>query len=138
MKTILADTGPLYALADQDDVWHDRVKGYLTQQPCRLIVPITVFPEACYLIGTHLGAEAEVRFARSLEQGEVKVEYLRPADLARTVEVMDRYQDSGLGFVDASLVAIAERLKLREVLTTDRRHFSLVRPHHCAAFLLKP
>lgn len=32
----------------------------------------------------------------------------------------------------------AERLRIREILTTDRHHFSLVRPRHCAAFTLKP
>ena len=66
------------------------------------------------------------------------MEFLRKDDLTRTVEVMDKYLDTDLGFVDASLVAVAERLKIREILTTDRRHFSLIRPRHCASFVLKP
>jgi predicted nucleic acid-binding protein len=135
---ILVDTGPLYAMADQDDGWHDRVRAFLDVSHWQLIVPVTVLPEVCYLIATHLGASAEVQFARSVQRGEVKVEFLRKEDLARIVEVMDDYADARLGFVDASLVAVAERLKIREILTTDRRHFSLVRPRHCGSFTLKP
>jgi uncharacterized protein len=138
VNAVLVDTGPLYAMADQDDGWHDRIREFLHTVPAQLIVPVTVLPEACYLISVHLGASAELHFVRSVQRGEVKVEFLRKEDLTRTVEVMDKYLDTDLGFVDASLVAVAERLKIREILTTDRRHFSVIRPRHCANFVLKP
>ncbi len=138
MKPILVDTGPLYAMVDRDDSWHERIVAFLTALPRRLIVPITVLPEACYLIDAHLGAHVEIEFARSLHRKDVKVEFLSIHDLTRTVEVMAKYSDAALGFVDASVVAVAERLKINELLTTDRRHFSLVRPRHCPSFDLKP
>lgn len=138
MKAILVDTGPLYAMVDRDDSWHERIVAFLTALPRRLIVPITVLPEACYLIDAHLGPHVEVEFARSLLRKEVSVEFLNVHDLARTVDVMAKYSDAALGFVDASIVAVAERLKIKELLTTDRRHFSLVRPRHCQSFDLKP
>ncbi|MBI5853828.1 MAG: PIN domain-containing protein [Nitrospirae bacterium] len=138
MRAILVDTGPLYAMADQDDGWHDRVRTFLDTARIRMIVPLTVLPEAAYLIGTHLGAAAELAFIRSVERGEVKAEGLKRDDVTRTIEVMETYLDANLGFVDASLVAIAERLKIRDILTTDRRDFALVRPRHCAAFTLLP
>lgn len=138
MKSILTDTGPLYAMADEDDEWHGRVRAFLETGRRQLVVPVTILPEVCYLIGTYLGAAAEIRFMRSVQRGEVRIETLSQADLTRTVAVMEQYQDARLGFVDASLVAIAERLRVREILTTDRRHFSLVRPRHCANFALRP
>jgi hypothetical protein len=36
------------------------------------------------------------------------------------------------------VVAIAERLKLQQIATTDRRNFQLVRPVHAAHFELVP
>jgi predicted nucleic acid-binding protein len=51
---------------------------------------------------------------------------------------MRRYEDAQIGFVDATVVAIAERLKLKRILTTDRRDFSLMRPRHCKEFELLP
>jgi predicted nucleic acid-binding protein len=138
VRPILTDTGSLYAMADEDDEWHDRVRAFLETGRRQLVVPVTVLPEVCYLIGLYLGAAAETRFMRSVQRGELRIETLSRADLTRTVAVMEQYRDARLGFVDASLVAVAERLQIREILTTDRRHFSLVRPRHCAAFTLKP
>jgi predicted nucleic acid-binding protein len=138
VRPILTDTGSLYAMADEDDEWHDRVRAFLETGRRQLVVPVTVLPEVCYLIGPYLGAAAETRFMRSVQRGELRIETLSRADLTRTVAVMEQYRDARLGFVDASLVAVAERLQIREILTTDRRHFSLVRPRHCAAFTLKP
>jgi predicted nucleic acid-binding protein len=47
-------------------------------------------------------------------------------------------QHAEIGFVDATLVAIAERLKLTTIATTDRRHFSRIQPAHVRAFTLLP
>jgi predicted nucleic acid-binding protein len=49
-----------------------------------------------------------------------------------------RYADLPLGAVDASVVAVAERLKITQVATLDRRHFTVVRPEHVPAFELLP
>jgi predicted nucleic acid-binding protein len=37
---------------------------------------------------------------------------------------MRRYPD--IGFVDATIVAMAERLRIETIATTDRRHFSMM------------
>ena len=42
------------------------------------------------------------------------------------------------GTVDASVVAVGERLGITEVATVDRRHFSMVRPRHVGGFTLLP
>jgi predicted nucleic acid-binding protein len=51
---------------------------------------------------------------------------------------MRQYADSDIGFVDASIVAVAERLNVRKIVTLDRRHFGLIRPRHCEAFAILP
>jgi len=48
------------------------------------------------------------------------------------------YGDLPLGTTDASVVAIAERLKLTDVATLDRRHFTVVRPSHVNSLTLLP
>ena len=60
------------------------------------------------------------------------------SDMVRMVELMDRYADFPLGAADASVVAIAERLDTDLLVTTDRRHFGVVRPRHCEAFRILP
>ena len=135
---ILVDTGALYALADETDRWHQPVKAFLERHPDPLILPVTVLPETCYLLNVYLGQEAERRFVASAARGELILEAVTPADLRRCLELLETYADANIGFVDASLVAIAERLNVRRLLTTDRRDFSLIRPRHCPALELLP
>ena len=136
--TVIADTGALYALMDRSDAWHARVVAWWERNRRPVIVPVTVLPEVTYLLQTRIGVEAELAFIRAVAAGEFTIEALGPDDLDRAAEVMDAYADFPLGFEDASLVAIAERFETREVLTTDRRHFSAVRPRHARGFQLVP
>jgi len=138
VTSAIVDTGILYAMADRDDAWHERVEAFLESQTDELIVPVTVLPEVCYLMNTYIGRETERRFVFSLLQGEMRVENLAPDDLKRASRLLERYRDANIGFVDATVVAVAERLRIRRLLTTDRRHFSLIRPRHCPAFHLLP
>jgi hypothetical protein len=82
------------------------------------------------LIGSRLGVEPEVRFLGDLASGDFVVEPVEPADWLRIAELVSAYRDLPLGTVDASIVVAAERLGIAAVATVDRRHFSVVRPHH--------
>jgi predicted nucleic acid-binding protein len=133
---LLLDTGIAYALADADDAWHERARDYLATHRDVLLVPITVVPEIAYLLHARLGPVAERRFVTALAAGEAAVENLTSADLRRCASLLERYPK--IGFVDASVVAVAERLRLATIATTDRRDFTLVQPAHIPAFELVP
>ena len=133
---ILVDTGILYALADADDAWHVRARALIEDTGDLLIVPATVLPEVAYLLHTRLGPDVELAFVHSVAAGDLEVEPVGRKDLLRCAEVLRRYPM--LGFVDSSVVALAERLKIRAVATTDRRHFAAVAPKHVPRFDLLP
>src|SRR4051812_49427769 len=119
---VLVDTGILYALADCDDGWHEQAVAWMDDTADLLIATATVLPEVCYLLHTRLGPAAELAFVQSLAAGELEVEDIRRQDLTRGIELMRRYP--AIGFVDATVVAAAERLNITTIATTDRRHFS--------------
>ena len=79
-----------------------------------------------------------MRFLGDLAAGELIVEPLHSSDPLRIAELVARYNDLPLGTVDASVVAAAERLRVTQVATVDRRHFSVVRPRHTPTFELLP
>jgi predicted nucleic acid-binding protein len=99
---------------------------------------VLVITEVAYLLGTRLGWEVEARFLGDLTSGAFVLEPVHAADTLRMVELVAQYHDLPLGTVDASVVAAAERLGLSEIATVDRRHFSIVRPEHVGAFVLRP
>jgi predicted nucleic acid-binding protein len=135
---ILVDTSGLYAVADADDAAHASVRAFLARNHEALIVPVTVLPEIDYLVATRLGVEAELAVLESVNKGELRLEPLTPADLARALELIRRYADNEIGLVDASIVAVAERLGITKILTRDHRHFRAFRPRHHVAFELVP
>lgn len=133
---LLLDTGALYALADADDSWHIPMRDFLARERQQLLTPLTVVPEAAYLIRSRLGPDVEQQFVESIAKGEIAIETLVRADFARCAKLLEKYPF--LGFVDASVAAVAERLKLRNLVTTDRRDFSRIQPAHVPAFQLLP
>jgi uncharacterized protein len=97
-----------------------------------------VVAETGWLIARQLGPVAEARFYRSIANRDLIVEPLTSTDWERVAELVDAYADLGLGGVDASLVAVAERLDVHEIATLDRRDFSVVRPNHVDSLTLLP
>ena len=77
-------------------------------------------------------------FLRSIADGDFTAVDLGTADYARMADLVEQYGDLPLGTTDASVVAVAERLKLTEVATLDRRHFTVIRPAHADALTLLP
>jgi len=90
------------------------------------------------LLEKRLGWQAEMRFLGDLASGNLLVERATAADWLRIAELVGCYHELPFGTVDASVVALAERLNIRSVATLDRRHFTLVRPRHVPAFELLP
>jgi predicted nucleic acid-binding protein len=134
---LVVDTSVLLAAADTADPDHDSCTEAI-QHAGPLVTTALVVAETAYLIGRQLGAAAEARFFQAVAEGGLQIETVTPTDARRIAELIETYADLGLGGTDASLIAIAERLKLTRIATLDRRHFSVVRPAHAAAFDLVP
>lgn len=137
MPAIL-DTGFVIALTNSGDPAHEACRAALSVERESLVAPQAILSEIGWLLTSRLGSHAEAAFFASLPKSDWILEPLLAADLARVAELLAAYQDSHLGFVDAAVVAIAERLGAQTIYTLDRRDFSVVRPRHTAAFTLLP
>jgi uncharacterized protein len=135
---IVADTGAIYALMDKDDRWHSRAKRILKEEKLELILPSTILPEVCYLTNKYLGIKAELTFLKSILKGEIQIEELNISDYKSSIKYMEKYNDLNIGFVDATVIAVAERLSIYDIFTTDRRHFSQVKTERGNTFQLLP
>lgn len=131
---LIVDTGALVAAADRSDRYHDQFRNVIETDPGPFITTAMVIAETAYLLDRQLGTDAEVALYDMILEGSLRVESLTAADWTRIRTLVDQYQDLPLGGTDASLVAIAERLKERRVATVDRAHFTVVRPDHVEAF----
>lgn len=135
---LILDTGPLYAALDRRDRDHRRCRALIESTEEVLVIPGPVLPEVDYLVAQRMGPAPMLALLLDIERGAFVVEDLRSDDYRRVRELMDRYSDSDLGFVDASVLAVAERLNEPKVATLDHRHFSDVRPRHVDRLELLP
>ena len=136
--TILLDSGFLYALFDSDDRFHKAVAVTVEVQGRIAIVPDVTLVEVMFLVRRSGGIPAAVRFLQYFEEANFRLEALRREEIRRTRDLLDLYASARLDFVDACIIAIAERLDVRRVGTIDRRDFLIVRPAHCEHFELLP
>jgi predicted nucleic acid-binding protein len=136
MTEPLFDSGVLFAALDRSDRWHEPAVRLIASCRRPPLVPVTALAEVCYFTHKMLGAAVELAFIRDLAEGAYAIVDVGDADLSRAVDLMTEYPV--IGFVDASLVAMAERLRIDTLATVDRRHFAPIRPRHLPAFTLVP
>ena len=137
-KLGVADTGFVVALLNRTDAKHQAVVDEYAQQPYPILLPQTVLAEVSYLVGQVAGIAAVATFLRELPTSQFQLVALTDQDVQRVAEILQQYADSRVDFVDASVMAIAERYGITTVLTLDHRDFRLFRPRHCPYFDLLP
>ena len=135
---LVLDTGPILALLDGADDDHQRCVAMVEQVSEDLVVPVAVLVEIDYWARKRLGAEAWAVFVEDIAEGAYRLETLTLADLSRAAELERTYENLDLGLVDASVIALCERLGETKVATLDHRDFSVVRPTHCEGLTLLP
>jgi hypothetical protein len=86
----------------------------------------------------HLGATLRQRVLQAFLDDEFQVEKLTRDDLERSLVLAVLYANKQIGLVDASIVSIAERLRITGILTLDRRHFQVFHPRHGSALEIGP
>lgn len=136
MPAVLVDTGPLVALLDRSDPNH-----LLCQNTFRAIEDplVTVWPvitESMYLLRSYWQAQSAL--CEMVQSGAVAILPLDADDIPRIKELMGKYRDLPMDLADAALVRAAERDRLRQIFTLDRRDFQIYRPSRIGRFAILP
>jgi len=134
---LVIDTGVLYATLDVRDRHHAACTRLLTEAREHRVVPAPTLVE----IDSLCSYAPAGRFQPLLDQidsGALVVEDLFPEDYRRAAKLLNTYADLHVGFVDAAVLAIVERLREPKLATLDHRHFSVMRPRHVDALELLP
>ena len=135
---LILDTGPLYASLDSSDADHASCRRLIEETEETLVIPAPVLVEVDYWIGTRLHSGIMVAFLDDVIAGSYRIEDLQTQDYRRIREICDRYGDFDVGFVDAAVLAVVERLNEPKLATLDHRHFQVLRPRHVDALRLVP
>lgn len=124
---VLADTGPLVAATNERDKAHRLAAALVAELGRELVVLDPVLVEVDQLLGARVGRDAAAAFMLAMARGEHDMAFMTQGLLRRAVEIDRKYSDLDLGFVDATVMAYAERHDL-PVLTFDFEDFRAAPP----------
>jgi predicted nucleic acid-binding protein len=126
VRTWLVDTGPLVAYLDRSDPSHGRVVSVWNGYSGRLVTTSAVVTEAMQALepsasGPALLAELVVRSAMEVR------DLCQPRSLGKAAQLMAKYANVPMDFADATLVLLGTELGVKQILTLDRRGFTVFR-----------
>jgi uncharacterized protein len=135
---LIADSGAVYALYDARDRHHSAVTQVIEDERGPIVVPMAILAEIDYLLRIRLGSRALLRFLGGISIGGFSLEAFTSQDLNNCQRLLETYADLNIGLADAAVIATAERLGARRILTVDERHFRVVRATDGKPFTLLP
>jgi predicted nucleic acid-binding protein len=135
---ILLDTSGLLSALDSSQRQHAECVGVLQRAAAPLFLSPFVLAELDYLVSRHVGKEAQAALLSEVARGAYRLEPFDAADVDSARKVIERYSDLRIGLADASLVVLAARHGVRDVLTLDERHFRALRIGRRRRFRILP
>jgi predicted nucleic acid-binding protein len=135
---LVLDTGVSLALLNAEDRYHEPSVRLLRKTKETLVVPAATLGELNYWVLKRMDVRVWQTFAADIEAGAYRLEPTTEDDLVRAAEIEVQYESLKLGFVDAAVIALCERLGEPKVATVDRRNFSVVVPRHVPTLELLP
>ncbi|MCB0204458.1 MAG: PIN domain-containing protein [Caldilineae bacterium] len=135
---VLLDTGFVYAVLNRNEQYHVVSTEIAREARDTMLLPTPVIVEVAYLLLRDIGPIAVAEFLEGLASTDLVLIEPEDSDYQRAAAVLRQYNDAHIDLVDSLIVAIAERLNIRLILTLDQRHFRMFRPQHCTAFELLP
>jgi len=137
VRAVILDTGPVIGLLSEDDEHHAasvaaiKTSGRKGRKLCTIR---EVIGEAYTLFRTryspHRSAEPALAVLRWARESGIELLETGEGDHQRAAAILERYSQLRLSYVDALLLAVAERKRIEELITVDMRHFSTVRLEH--------
>ena len=134
----VADSGAIYGLYNRRDRHHRALRAAIANELGAILIPTAILSEIDYLIVAKLGLGAELDLLDDILAGAFTLEPFTAADVRRSRELIEQYSTLNIGLADAAVMATAERLGIRRILTVDERHFRVVRSADGKPFQLLP
>jgi len=135
---IIVDTSGLLAAIDGSQRQHAEAAAALRDAPAPWLLSPFVLAELDYLLASRVGQAAERALLAEVGRGVFRLESFDAEDIQAAERLIARHADLDIGLADASLVVLAHRYAIREILTLDERHFRVLRAGNGRPFRVLP
>jgi uncharacterized protein len=118
MKPVLLDTGPIVALLDRSERYHDQCVRIIAELRAPLVTCEAVIAKSCYLLRNLAGAGEAV--LANVESGVFLLPFRLDESASAIRGLMKKYRKVSMDFADACLTCLAQELLTGTILTLDR------------------
>lgn len=138
MRSVLADSGPLAALYNRHDKHHLRAVEFFRAHGAalRCLTTWEVVSEVMYFLDFSAAAQGD--FLDWLHAGHrhglMRIASLETDDLPGLSKMMRKYADRPMDLADASLVWLADKTGVTDIITIDRADFAVYRTANRKSF----
>jgi predicted nucleic acid-binding protein len=134
VKSVVVDSGFLIGLFDETDPLHPRCRAFLKDYRGRFLTTEAVLTETLALLSVAQQLRCLDWLGDAVRAGLLAVDR-EPLDFRSLEKLVRKYSDQPMDFADASVVLLATRTGVREILTADRRDFAVYRLGARARFI---
>ncbi len=117
MKRCLIDAGPLIALFDKDDKFHEFIREFLKRYEGRLYTTWPVITEVLHMLDFSI--DTQIDFLKWIKRGALDVKQITIDDISRIIDLSEKYSDVPMDFADASLIIVSELENIKEIISID-------------------
>ena len=121
MQNTLIDAGPLIALFNKKDKYHEKIKELLKSYKGVLTSSWPVITEVTHMLD--FSVQAQIDFLIWVNLGGIIVEDIGNEDLSRIIELSKKYSDVPMDLADASLVVMSEKYRIKEIISIDSDYY---------------
>lgn len=117
MQKTLIDSGPLIALFDKSDKYHSKVVEFLKTFDGELISSWSVITEVSHMLDFNL--QVQLDFLKWIEVGGLNIYDISQDEIHAIRAMMEKYSDIPMDLADASLMYIANRENIKNIVSID-------------------
>ena len=118
MKNItLVDSGPLIALFDRGDKYHQDVLAFFKAYNGEFITTWAVVTEVTHMLDFNLNVQLD--FLKWLELGAIEIYEIKQSDLVEIVPMMTKYTNVPMDLADSTLMFVAQKENIKDIISID-------------------
>ena len=116
LKTII-DSGPLIALFDGSDKYHNDVLNFMKEYKGKLITSWAVITEVSHMLDFNL--QVQIDFLKWCEVGGIEVYNITQDEISNIRVMMEKYIDIPMDLADGTLMYIANKENIKNIVSID-------------------
>lgn len=117
IQSSIIDAGPLIALFNKDDRYHNKIINFLKDYEGYLYTTWSVVTEVMHMLKSN--HQCQINFLKFIERDGLEILNISSKSISRVIKLFEQYYDVPVDLADATLIVLSEQENINNILTID-------------------